>query len=311
MLITKTKVGPWEFNTSNQPLHMTSEETRILEIYLRNWQPCFPESGNLSELHFGVKSALVRFDYVVEHGLVHVYELEERPAGIGVTCMLRPDFLLLLKKYLKEQEEALSARFALYISESRKNSSDDHIFSEISGFPIFEGYVDETTLSQCAWYVRAFRHEHDVDTRFNARSLSTIRHEGNKSYGVPLGLWTEFGAGWEPDWSQAFVVKPKKGSRFEQVLLWHPDSKELGAGFATRTKVTTAIREGKVSFRQPYHAPEEISVGNGRFRRIRRAYFVWSPAEKRYMSLGGMWMATPTARVHGTKDSVSGVLLAA
>ncbi len=307
MFIQKKTVGPWEFNISDKSLTMGRSETSILEIYLRTWQYCFPGTYNFAEHHFGVKSSIVRFDYVVEHGRPLVYEIEERPAGLGVTCILRPDFMEQVKKYLREQEEASGAPFALFISEARKNSSDDALFTDMIGARLFEGEVDDRTLLEFAWYVRASRDEYDVDERFNSRSLSSIRYEGSKRYGARMGLWTEFGREWEPDWSEPFVVKPASGSRFEQVLLWHP---KPGAGFATRTKVTTAIREGRVCYRQEFHAPEHVDVSGKNFSRIRRAYFIWSPLERTYACLGGIWVATPTARVHGTRDSICGPLLA-
>ena len=112
----------------------------------------------------------------------------------------------------------------------------------------------------------------------------------------------------EPDFGQSFAVKPQAGSRFEQVLLWRPGH---GAGFATKTKITNAIREGKVHYLQPFHPPEKAAFLSNEYDLIRRAYFAWSPAANEYVSVGGVWMATPTARVHGTSAAVSGILLTA
>ncbi len=310
MLIQKTKVGPWEVNTHSHPIQMSEVETDMLSQHLRRWRICFPRSNNLAELAFDVPSVLVRFDYVMKDGVPHKYEIEERPAGIGATAAIHSDFLPRLMPVIREQEDLLGMPWSIYISDLRDGSSDDDVFAERAGIRVFRGRVPVEVVRTRAWYVRANRNEHGVADLFTWRSLSSIEHEGNKSYGKPMGMWESIHADYEPDFGTAFAVKPSSGSRFEEVLLWNPDKKR-GAGFATKTKILDAIRAGKVRYLQPYHAPEEATFLGPEFNLIRRAYFAWSPKKRDYVSVGGCWMATPTARVHGTRDAVSGVLLTA
>ncbi len=311
MFIQKTKIGPWEVNTSQESIHMTNCEVESLHYFIPTWRKCFPRSGNLAEKHFDTPSAIIRFDYVVtSQGMVHVYEIEERPAGLGVTSSIHPRFLEAVLPLIKEQEEAIGLPWSLYVSEAREGSSDDEVFSQNSGVRLFRGNVPSEVVNSRAWYVRANRNEEYVAKHFTSNSLSTIVHEGNKSYGTSLGLWEEMAETYEPDFTVPFAVKPGSGSRFEEVLIFHPN-KKLGAGFATRTKVLDAIRRGKVKFIQAYGHPETIPFLDEKYRLIRRAYFAWSPKKSDYVSLGGLWVAAPSVRVHGTRDAISGVLFTA
>ncbi|MBP6888130.1 MAG: hypothetical protein KBC21_00355 [Candidatus Pacebacteria bacterium] len=287
---------------------MSDAEVRKLQELLLNWKDVFPISGNLAELHFGVPSSLIRFDYVMKDGSPYVYEVEERPAGLGVTSVIHPTFAQSVIHFFKEKEGFLDRKVAIYISPGRDGTSDDDVFSAITGVPVFRGEKEEETVARYAWYVRSHRHEDDVSNTFTSHAISTLRHEGDKRYGVPLGLWKELSKENEIDFSLPFAVKPKTGSRFEGVLLYHPD-KKMGAGFATKTKVLDAVSSGKVHFIQPYARGEEALFLGQEYHLMRRAYFVFSPEAKRYVSLGGLWLATPTARVHGTKEAVTGVLL--
>lgn len=302
-----TKVGPWEMRQSDHVIRMGEDEVENLAGFLPVWRTLFPQQDNLAERCFSVPSTVIRFDYAVHEGSPRVYEIEERPAGLGVTSILHQGFLHRLLPYLREQEDAVGATWAIFVSSMRDGSSDDDIFADAADIPIYRGPVSEQQLANHAWYVRAQRCETNVAAQFTSRSLSSITHEGHKSYGVGLGFWKRIDPSFEPDFTVPFAVKPSSGSRFEEVLLFNPSKKD-GAGFATRTKILGAIREGRVHFIQPFHPPEEASHLGEEYRLIRRAYFVWSPREGRYISLGGMWMATPTSRVHGTRDAVSGVL---
>jgi hypothetical protein len=310
MFFQKTTLGPWEVNTSAEVVQMGGQEVQTLQGFLRPWAACFPKSQNLAEAHFGTPSSLLRFDYVCDPttGLVRVYEIEERPAGLGLTSQIHPDFLDRLLPIITEQEEVLGRLFAIYVSEKRDGTSDDEVFAKNSGITLFRGEVDAYTLQRHAWYVRASREEEGIASVFTPHSLSTIANEGNKSYGQTLGFWKKVHTTCEPDFSEAFALKPASGSRFEEVLLWHPERKRE-SGFATRTKIMESIRAGRVSFLQKYVPPERPSFLDERFQMIRRAYFVWSPVHEQYVSLGGVWVATPSARVHGTREAVSGVLL--
>lgn len=307
MSFTTTQIGSWKMNEHSHVIHMRGDEVATLAGFLPVWRALFPWQNNLAERYFGVPSTVIRFDYVMRDGKPQVYEIEERPAGLGVSSILNPGFLTRLLPYVREQEKEVNAPWAIFVSSLRDGSSDDDVFAKAANIPIYRGPVSEQQLASHAWYVRAKRHERDVAAQFTLRSLSSIAHEGDKSYGVGLGFWGKINSSFVPDFSVPFAVKPASGSRFEEVLLFNPSKKD-GAGFATKTKILEAIRSGRVQFMQPFHPPEEASHLGDEYRLIRRAYFVWSPKEKRYVSLGGLWMATPTSRVHGTRDAVSGVL---
>jgi hypothetical protein len=287
---------------------MSGDEVFALKKILASWAMVFPKSGNLAERYFNVPSSLVRFDYVMHDGVPCIYEVEERPAGLGVTSSIHPTFAGDIRRLFKKKEEVLQREIALYISPGRDGSSDDDVFSLKTGIPVVRGPVAASELQRNAWYVRSGRREEDVSQLFTEHSISTLRHEGDKSYGLHLGLWKEIGGPGDLDFSLPFVVKPRAGSRFEGVLLYHPD-KKMGQGFATRTKVTDAVASGDVHFIQAYQRGEEAPFLGSKYHLIRRAYFVYSHELRDYVSLGGLWMATPTARVHGTSQAVSGVIL--
>lgn len=309
MLIKKVPVGPWETNLCEAEVRMARDEETALVRLLEKWNDVFPCSHNLAERAFGLKSAIVRFDYVFRDGCVYVYEIEERPAGLGHTALIHPTFLRALRVRVDDIEDALGRRFAIYMSPLRDGTSDDDVISGLLHRPIFRR-LDEKGANMFAWYVRAMRHEEGIDRMLGRNSLSTIRTEGCKSYGVSLGWWEEVLPDFTPDWNEGFVMKPRAGSRFEEVLLWHPD-KSLGSGFATKSKILNSIQEGRVRYAQPFIPPETVLLEGKVMRSMRRAFFVWSPSNDRYESLGGTWVATTGHRIHGTRDAIWGSLLPA
>jgi hypothetical protein len=112
---------------------------------------------------------------------------------------------------------------------------------------------------------------------------------------------------WGKIFESSFALKYKQGSRFDGVLIWTTNKKK---GSVTKTKIQEAIERGDGAYIQPYHSHEEghhfLPESYNLFRRV---YLVFDPETTRYKTVGGVYMAVPDVRGHGTKSAITGALL--
>jgi hypothetical protein len=246
---------------------------------------------------WGVPSVLVRIDSAVTEGRLGIYEIEERPAGLGIACFVNPEFKVRFHSWLKSYEWNM----AVVISHRRANH-DDWVWTSEFGVPLFNGKSCPPVPENNALLVRAEPEEEEY-WPFASRALFPIRLKGWKGYGLRLALWEPI-----PEdlnllpWDEGFALKPYQGSKMRDVLLWHPSK---APGIATRTKVENMIKSGRVAYWQRWIPPEQHSFIPTNYYLIRRIYFAYSP-DQGWIYLGGLWNARPNLRIHGASDAVFG-----
>jgi hypothetical protein len=295
----QVKIGEWTFAVSSVALDMPRS---IIEEVANDLLPCWAsvwprEEETMALVKFGIPSVLVRLDCVVTDEGLGVYEIEERPAGLGIACIVNPEFKIRFHSWLKSYEWNL----AVVISHRRANH-DDGIWASEFNVPLFNGSYPSEILENHALLVRAEPEEEDY-LFLATHSLFPIRLKGWKGYGVKLGLWEPIPS--ELDllpWDKGFVTKPSQGSKMKDVFLWHPSR---APGVATRTKIENMIKSGRVAYWQRWISPEQHPFLPDGYRLIRRVYFALLP-DRGWTYLGGLWNARPNFRIHGASDAIFG-----
>ena len=220
---------------------------------------------------------------------------------------INPMFGIEVKRILDIVREKLDCKISVFVSPSRVQNSDD-LTLQTQPVQLFDNYFSSLSgiANDHALIVRSLRNEQEY-WDLEKQSLSTISMEGWKGYGTRLGLWNEISE--MPNFDEAFVLKPDFGCWGNNVYLFHPHKKS-GDGFSTRTKITNAIEQKLVRYIQPYHDPENPDFLGDKYHMIRRVFFGFNPNTAEYESLGGMWMARTSVKVHGASDSISGPIIA-
>jgi hypothetical protein len=297
----QVKIGDWTFAVSSVALDMPRfiiEE--VANDLLPRWASVWPrEEETMALVKFGIPSVLVRLDCVVTDEGLGVYEIEERPAGLGIACIVNSEFKVRFHSWMKSYDWNL----AVVISHRRANH-DDGVWTFEFGVPLFNGKSCSPEVPEShALLVRAEPEEEEY-WFFSPQALFPIRLKGWKGYGLRLDLWEPIPE--DPNllpWDKGFALKPLQGSKMRDVFLWHHSK---GPGVATRTKVENMIKSGKVAYVQKWIHPESYHEFIPGYFLIRRIYFGFLPSSHEWVYLGGVWNARPNLRIHGAKDAVFG-----
>jgi hypothetical protein len=296
------KIEGWMFSVSSVALDMSRSIIKeVTGDLLPRWVSVWPREEKTKALAlWGVPSVFVRIDCVVlANGGLGIYEIEERPAGLGIACTINPEFKDRFHSWLKSYEWNL----AVVISH-RRTTHDDGIWTSSFGIPLikYEDHSPEVPKDH-ALLVRAEPEEEEYWS-FSPQALFPIRLKGWKGYGLTLGLWEEIPRDVNMlPWDEGFALKPYQGSKMRDVLLWHPSK---GPGVATRKKIEDAIKYRRVAYYQKWIPPEQHDfLPNPNYYLIRRVYFAFSP-DRGWVYLGGLWNARPNLRLHGASDAVFG-----
>lgn len=285
--IREVSIGAWSFKFLNKEVLFDKEvEAQAIEL-ISQWVKVFPKEKTWVQNNLEVPTLILRLDATVNDGVLGLYEIEERPAGIGVSAMLNPGFSRKLQEMKNSWPE-----FDVLVSSKRK-SSDDHLWSNIE-----TGKPNGRLL-----LIRAEPEEEEFHS-LESQSVSTLLKKGDKSYGLSLGLWKKIHSREELDFDKAFVLKPLQGSKTRDMYLWHP---ERLPGTVTRTKIENALISHKDGmFMQLYIDPMRIDISGEQHCMMYRVYFGLDPKEKTWKFLGGLWNSRPNVKIHGASDAVFG-----
>lgn len=269
---------------------------------LAQWAALYPREGTWVEREYRVPTIIARLDFTIaEGGKIRVYEIDDRPAGIGVTCTTNPEFKRRLARLRRQWPSFYSV-----ISPTRP-VDDVHWVKTVP--------LEEAKNSTSLILVRA-RPEEEAFHSLAPRSVSTIAHEGRKEYGVQLGLWKHLS---DPDllpWEEGFVLKPN-GTRSRDVLIWPGNEarktlsrkprRALPTSSQIQGKVHRYLSAGATLYIQPYHPPMRTPEG---LPMIYRFFFGFNPTQNAYVPLGGIYnaMQDSSLLVHGTDKAAFGPL---
>jgi len=288
------QIGGWATNVVDQeevfPIVAINEASRLLSA----WKGVFPREDTWVQRNHEVPSLVVRLDCVIHNGQLSVYEIEERPAGIGVALTINRQFRDLFQGWLKDW-----SLIKVVVSSRRGKDGDDYLWSEIVSL---EQAMEENSLV----LVRAEPKEKEF-LALAKRSISSIGVKGDKSYGVALGWWEEIDGSSRLPYNDGFVVKPIQGSKARDVEIYPPKHLKKMGGSSTINRIESVIgRKGRM-YLQPFILPMVHPLYSGMFM-IYRAFFGYRK-ETGYIPLGGLWNARPNLKIHGASDAVFGPLI--
>lgn len=308
----RKQFGPWSILRHNISLVMSPQETEGLLNLARCWQNCAQDSfletqQTFAQRNFGLAGMVIRFDYIMRDDVVMVYEIEERPA-LAVGMWVNPDIKSGVVNIFSELEQYSGKPVKVLVSNNRKENTDDWMLPELSNTTISVEHHEDSPCKchDALYYVRSHRTE-EIYWPLADRSITTIKSEGTKSYGLSMGLWDKVNDPSQLDFESKFALKPLAGSRCEDIVFWSPDKNLRGR--STRTKVEKFFENNPLGgYVQELIMPEATDFLPEQFRLLRRSYLSYSPLTLDWKVLGGVWIGTDNIKIHGTADSVTGVI---
>ena len=307
MQIELRDVCGFSSRVGNDVVRLTPGEISAVEGALQEWRElAVPAKPNLASQRWGVPSALVRVDMAPlrtlgehEHFL---YEVEGGPGGLGFLSVLGGDepfrrianaLVGLGIREIGWEVDPSRVRFEAELSQGVTSLSR-------SGLSVTRGTNHGLPLLLRASGENDFPWE---------RCLCDYSSGGGdkrslKPFGAVLAdeISDPFAA-----FPKGFAIKPRRGTGTKDVHVWVPYQpyKEFS------TTQTKAWRIHQVALGapgrwvlQPFFPPEYLEEEKAL--RIWRLFAVWDG--KSYRTVGGVWVARRSLRVHGASDSIYGLV---
>lgn len=289
--IKQKTIDEWTMHVSEQEKGFDAVD-QCLEI-LPRWVSAFPREDTWVQNYIKIPSLLVRFDCIGgENG--GIYEIEERPSGVGVSCEV--------SRVFKDNLSRVSLTWPEYqvaVSNLRV-TCDDYLWGRKTIT------LAEAETSNSLLLVRAEPEEIGTLTTLESRSVSSMGRKGDKSYGIELGLWKQVSSKDELPWTDGFVLKPLQGSKCRGVEIWTPQKRV--PGISTKSRIEKVLKQNESMYCQPFIHP--LNSGIKEFpNMIYRVFFGYNIGRKGWECLGGLWMARPNLKIHGATDSLIGPII--
>lgn len=285
--IETVRIGQWDVNFCRREIVFPAIAVTQALQFLESWKDCFVSEQTWVRKHHKVPSLFVRFDCIVRDGQLIVYEIEERPAGLGISSRANPDFAAALLSVANRWPQ-----FSVKVSPLRR-ATDDHLWQEAIGWP--QNGTSELVL------VRAEPEETEFHS-LEPNSVSSLKGKGNKSYGERMGLWKRVAITADLPWDRCFVLKPLCGSKLRDLEIWDPKKRP---GSSIRDKVEASLCRNKEMFYQEFFDPMETGIAKFPWM-IFRVFFAFDPVTGSWQCLGGNWNARHNLRIHGASDAIFG-----
>lgn len=286
------RIGSWEIHTFNEQRILSEEIQKQALDTVDQWVGVFPKEPTWIQKNFGIPSLIIRIDGVDKDKKLGIYEIEERPAGIGHTILINPEFA---KRF--EKLKATWPDFDVAISPFR-DPEDDKLWNSVVSMQSAKKLV----------YVRAEPEEIQFRS-LQDRSVSTIATEGDKSYGVPLGFWKFIEDPNNLPSNESFVLKPLQSSKGRNMIFYdmekRPGHRRLKG---VKRFLEDQIEKKGGMFIQKLIPPMESGIDTHPFM-IYRFFFGFNFSTREWVSLGGSWFARNNLKIHGASDSLSGPLV--
>jgi hypothetical protein len=256
---------------------------------------------------------IIRLDCTVtKDGELNLYEVEERPSGVGITGETNPDFRLRLAELRKKWNFPGLSSLA-----PEGYGTDDRLWLPTLTYD--EALRKDDGLLLVRYNPRDL--EHSGFYRFAHRAISTLEKEGDKKYlpkldgkSIILGLKPEdkdkdlqflenlpLGDGW--------AMKPGQGSRTYGIKVVEPGDEK---GFRDLKKeVRKRIREGQPTILQPYSPPMMMEINGEKYNAMLRLFLGYNPRTKKFEYMHGLFCAVPidakkATIIHGRADAIFG-----
>jgi hypothetical protein len=252
---------------------------------LGEWSQHFPVEQTWIQTVKAVPSLIVRFDCVIDDGKLIIYEIEERPAGIGLSGMISEPFAQEFTRVARTWEP-----FRVVVSPLRRASDD----------VLWQKYLPWAHEDSKLVLIRAEPEEDDFH-HLESVSVSSVKSKGDKSYGENMGLWHRVSNKDELPWEESFVLKPLQGSKLKELEIWDPQRRP---GSSIRAKVEAALAKTDM-FYQVLHPPMQTGLPQFPWM-IFRIFAGYNFTSGEWEILGGNWNARHNLRIHGASDALFG-----
>lgn len=279
----------WEVRVSDRAIQLPEWIADAGKNVLDKWARVFPKEKSWIQKEFGIPSFIVRVEGVPVGDRFHFFEIEERPAGIGVTSETSQSFADNLGKLTKVWPE-----FKVLVSSARQGAGDDYLWREI--------VTPEQVKDSDLLIIRAEPEETEF-YQFVNRSVSSLSEKGNKVYGEKFGWWKTVSSKEELPWSTPFVIKPCQGSKARGLEIWDPIKKRSGS--STKSRIIRTLSNAGKMYCQPLVDPIEHEGGM----MIYRIFYGFDPRCGKWICLGGCYNVRPNLRIHGASDAFFGALV--
>lgn len=304
-MIRVIKAGEYKTLVSEQQFPIRADHIAQIEGTLAKWQGVFPHEPSWVWNNFGVPSLFIRVDCVVHGEEVKYFEVEDRPNGMGLLAEFVPGF--------KEKRDELRCEWPDF----------GFVASPLRGVETEDGMWLENAADQPNRLVLVRAEPQEADFHpFQSRSVSTVKTEGNKSYGVHLGWWKVVTNRYEQGlpYITGFVLKPLQGSKCRDVHFCAPLPKPtkherrfgrngiyklLAGSNSSISQIERVMDKNGEMYCQPFIMPMLSGISGYEFM-IYRLMFGWSPSRSTWQYIGGCWSARNSLRIHGASDSLFG-----
>lgn len=291
------QIGPWEtHNLKKQRRLSKAIQNQALEV-VKRWEGMFPKEDTWIQNNFNVPSLIIRIDGVEKDEQLKIYEIEDRPAGLGHTILLNPSFRSRLEDLRKKWPE-----FDVVVSPLR-DKADDSLWNSVVDF-------EEAKKSDRLILVRAEPYEEQFRV-LKSRSVSTIAAEGDKSYGVALGLWEFIDNEDNFPKHRSFVLKPLQSSKARDMAFY--DIKGRPSPGTMKMKNVIKVLQEQIERKGGMYIQELIQPMESGIEThplmIYRFFLGFNCQTREWVNLGGSWFARNNLKIHGHSDSLSGPLV--
>jgi len=284
----------WTFEYTSNAQVVDQRTLEQADELLTRWSQTFPSEETWVQRECGVPSLIIRLDCAPQNGNLGLFEVEERPAGVGLNAYLNPQFGERLT-----QVASTWPHFVVVMSERREKGGDDSLWREVVPLPQVNGHHV---------LIRAEPEEEEFHPLM-ARSVSSLIQKGDKSYGEVLGLWRRIRDGDSLPTDGGFALKPIRGSKCRGVHVLPPRGTKI-SGAATLSQAKRELAERGEMYMQEWVPPLHMDINGRNYNAIWRLFFGYDIRNKQWVPLGGSWVARPgTLRIHGATDAVVGSLV--
>ncbi len=299
MDIKMIQIGTWKVQTTTTAIVFTQDLVEQSLEMIDQWVDLFERETTWIQKKYNVPSLIIRLDCVVHNGKLGIYEVEERPSGVGLCGLINTDF-----KTRLEIAKSIWPKFKVIVSPKRSLDGDDSLWAQ----------TEQSLSSRSLVLVRAEPDETEY-SYLESCSVSSLKAKGNKGYGLRMGFWYRVCVSDFEDlpWNRGFALKPLSGSKCLGLEIWDPRRR---FGCSTKERIKKALNLYQQMYCQYLLLPMSTDFPNYPWM-IYRPFFVWSVKEQRirekykeqWKCIGGLWMAGPSLRLHGATNTVSGPLI--
>ena len=282
------------------------ESLKPAEELIKRWTKIFPKEDTLAQKFYNIPSFVVGVDCIIDEktGRFGLYEIDEKPTGIGLACFLNESFKAHLHGMLAWWPYS---SITVLISKDRRGCDDQFWTTTTSNQKDFN--------THSLFIIRAEPGEIGKFNGFEGNSGSSLLQDGNKSYGVELGLWRETTPRdlENPElWKENFVLKPCQGRDSKDIMIWingYNGNYGTSSEGQIRKKLNQNGRMYMQEFIPPLTKQDSCGCRTVYWKTIYRILFAYDVDFRKYVALGGFWIMRNNYKVQVAPDSLTGQII--